>query len=289
MTGAHAWLPHADCDAGCVRAGADEPGRPVARAARTLLPVTLLVTLLPVLLLPAVLVRLVPAPPRTERARPAALLQRISCRLLLRVLGVRLAVSGGPIRNLPGVLVVSGHVSGLDTLAIGAVLPGEFVAKAELVRWPLIGRLTRLLPVIPIDRHSLRRLPRVVDAVAERLRGGRTVVAFPEGTTWCGLARGRFRPALFPAAVDAGRPVQPLRLSYHHRGGRRSTVPAFVGDDTLLRSLLRVIAARRTVCRVQVAELQLPTGDRRELARRCQAAVHGRIPAPRPHRPVVAA
>ena len=42
---------------------------------------------------------------------------------------------------------------------------------------------------------------------------------------------------MFQAAIDAGRPVQPLRLSYHHRDGSPSTVPAFIGDDTLLASI----------------------------------------------------
>ena len=63
-----------------------------------------------------------------------------------------------------------------------------------------------------------------MSTIADRLRAGHTVVAFPEGTTWCGLAYGPFRPAMFQAAVDAGRPVQPLRLAYHHRDGRPSTV-----------------------------------------------------------------
>ena len=90
------------------------------------------------------------------------------------------------------------------------------------------------MKVIPIERDNLRRLPDVVGAVADRLRAGQTVVAFPEGTTWCGLGYGPFRPAMFQAAIDAGRPVQPLRLTYHHRDGSPSTVAAFIGDDTLL-------------------------------------------------------
>ena len=49
-----------------------------------------------------------------------------------------------------------------------------------------IGLVARIMKVIPIERASLRRLPGVVDAVARRLRAGQTVVAFPEGTTWCG-------------------------------------------------------------------------------------------------------
>jgi 1-acyl-sn-glycerol-3-phosphate acyltransferase len=127
-----------------------------------------------------------------------------------------------------------------------------------------------------------------VDAMARRLRAGQTVVAFPEGTTWCGLASGTFYPAMFQAAIDAGRPVQPLRLTYHHVDGSVSTAPAFVGDDSLLRSVRRVIAAHRTLARLQVESLQLPGTDRRGLAMRCQSAVRlGRQAGPshRCHRP----
>ena len=195
MTLDNPWVPRASCDANCMRAGGAHAGRPVAVALRTILRATLAVVLFPALPLLAV-----PLPGRSH-------VQRAYCRLMLRSLGVRITVSGGPIRNLSGVLVVSGHVSWVDIFAIGAVMPGSFVAKAELISWPALGALARLMKVIPIERSNLRRLPDVVNTVAERLRSGHTVVAFPEGTTWCGLAYGAFRPAMFQAAVDAGRPV----------------------------------------------------------------------------------
>jgi 1-acyl-sn-glycerol-3-phosphate acyltransferase len=261
----HAWLPRALCDDSCVRAGGAPPGRRVLAALRATRRITAALMLLMVLPLLAV--------PLPGRGR----VQRLYCRTFLRCLGVRITVSGGPIRNLRGVLVVSGHVSWIDIFVIGSVLPGAFVARADLIDWPAVGLAARIMKVIPIDRASLRRLPQVVAAVADRLRNGQTVVAFPEGTTWCGLAYGQFRPAMFQAAVDAGRPVQPLRLTYHHRDGRPSTVAAFVGDDTLWQSLSRTVRARLTVVDVEVASLELPGDDRRELAGRCEVAVRGQI------------
>jgi hypothetical protein len=86
---------------------------------------------------------------------------------------------------------------------------------------------------------------------------------------------------MFQAAVDAGRPVQPLRLRYQHRDGSTSTVPAYIGDDTLPTSIGRLMVARRTVAKIHVESLQLPGADRRELARRCQAAIR-LTSAPRP-------
>jgi 1-acyl-sn-glycerol-3-phosphate acyltransferase len=262
MNTAHAWLPRSSCDANCVGAGGESAGG-FAGALRATVRTLLVLTLVPAIPLLAV-----PLPGRSST-------QRMYCRLVLRCLGVRITMSGGPIRNLRGVLVVSGHISWLDVFAMGAVLPGSFVARADLVDWPGLGVLARVMKVIPIERASLRRLPSVVHAVAARLRAGQTVVAFPEGTTWCGLAYGPFRPAMFQAAIDAGRPVQPLRLTYHHRDGRQSTVPAFIGDATLGQSFYRIVAARLTVAHVHVEALQLPGGHRRELARRCQEAVHG--------------
>jgi 1-acyl-sn-glycerol-3-phosphate acyltransferase len=265
VTTDHPWVPRASCDASCITAGAAATGQPVVVAWRVAIRATFAV-----LMLSATPLLAIPMPGRSH-------IQRGYCRLMLRCLGVRITVSGGPIRNLRGVLVVSGHVSWVDIFAIGAVLPGSFVARADLVDWPGLGILARLMKVIPIDRTSLRRLPDVVSAVADRLRTGHTVVAFPEGTTWCGLAYGQFRPAMFQAAVDAGRPVQPLRLTYHHRDGSPSTIPAYIGDVTLFASIRRLVTARRTIVHVQVQSLQLPGANRRDLTARCETAVRGDV------------
>jgi 1-acyl-sn-glycerol-3-phosphate acyltransferase len=299
---AHAWLPRATCDADCLHACAAHASRRVFVALRVARRITLLLLFAPALPLLAVVL------PGWSKSRT------IYCRLLLWCLGVRITLSGGPIRNLPGVLVVSDHMSWLDILTIGAVLPSSrwraspvsFVARADVAVNVAVRMMDRIVRVIPIERASLRQLPAVVATVAARLYAGHTVVAFPEGTTWCGRAdddsgrvagrggagqsgragrshqgSGPFYPAMFQAAVDTGRPVQPLRLRYHHRDGRVSTVPAFIGDDTLLRSIGRLLVARRTVARIYVESLQLPGDDRRELARRCQAAIRATA-APHP-------
>lgn len=93
---------------------------------------------------------------------------------------------------------------------------------------------------------------------------------------------GGFRPALFQAAVDAGAPVVPLRLSYRSAATNSTTTAAsFLGEETLLRSVRRVVAARGLEVRVTVAAALHPAGDadRRVLARAAESAVH-LVPAP---------
>lgn len=255
----HAWFPKTTCDEQCV--GGEYSGSAVRAAIRSTWRIFAVVTVL--LALPLLTI---PMPGRSG-------LQRGYCRLVLRCLGVRINQCGNPVRNLPGVLVVSNHTSWVDVFAVGAVVPGSFVARADLVDWPAIGRAVRMVGVIPIERRSLRQLPPVVEAVTQRLREGRTVVAFPEGTTFCGRHNGRFRPAVFQAAVDSGRPVQPVCLSYRHSDGRRSTVTAFFGEESLWASVKRTVRARATVVDLTVGSLQLPGTSRRELAARCETAV----------------
>lgn len=264
----HSWFPRTTCTADCVESGLGRREHAWVEAARTTRRIgmaVLILTMLPILA--------VPMPGHIH-------VKRVYCRLVLLCLGVRITLSGGPIRNLRGMLVVSNHVSWADVFAVGSVLPGTFVARADLLGWPAVGLAARLANIIPIERGSLRELPGVVDTVMRRLNDGNTVIAFPEGTTYCGRDHGVFRPAMFQAAIEAERPVQPLRLSYHHRDGSPSTTTAFLGEDSMWSSVKRIARTRRTVVRIEVQPLELPTTARGELASRCHSAVHPNPTAP---------
>ncbi|MET7767760.1 lysophospholipid acyltransferase family protein [Nocardia sp. NPDC005366] len=174
-----------------------------------------------------------------------------------------------------GVLVVTGHIGWTDVVTLAAVQPLGFVARADMVDWPLLGNLAKLLRVIPIERERLRALPEVVATLGSRLAAGDRMAVFPEGTTWCGRAYGGMRPALFQAAVDTGTYVQPVRLRYLDHHGALCSTPAFVGDDTFVGSAVRVLRSRGMVAEVVLEPLEHPGLDRRDLARRCELAVRG--------------
>lgn len=194
-----------------------------------------------------------------------------------QVPGTRAAGEGQPVSSADavGVLVVAGHVGWTDVFALAAVQPMGFVARADLIDWPLLGRLARLMRVIPIERERLRQLPEVISAISARLRAGDRIAAFPEGTTWCGRAHGRHRPALYQAAVDTGATVQPIRVRYLDREGNLSTIPGFVGEDTFLDSARRVLHSKGVTAEIVLLPPQTPGPDRRDLARRCEQAIRG--------------
>ncbi len=241
------WQPASSCGPQCRPAGAE-----AVRAGTVLVRLAALVG---VLLSALVLVPLL----RHAAARAVS-------RGILTALGVDLVWRGPAPR--PGSLLVANHVSWLDVVALLAVTPVRLVAKHDVRAWPAVGALAARTGSIFVDRTRPKRLPATVAEVTAMLRSGRSVAVFPEGTTFCGAERGRFRPAVFQAAVDAGAPVVPVAIRYG------SAHAAFVGADTLWSSVRRVAGLRGlTVTLVGSPALRPePGADRRVLARAAQAS-----------------
>jgi 1-acyl-sn-glycerol-3-phosphate acyltransferase len=208
-------------------------------------------------------------------------------RALLRTFRIQLTVTGGDRFGPPGagVLVVSNQVSWLDLVALGAVQPLRMVAKSEVRAWPVIGPLARRAGTVFVDRERLSTLLRTVAAVSGALAGGAAIGAFPEGTTWCGLASGRFRPAVFQAAVDTATSVRPVALRYRLTGAGTTTVVSFVGSRSAGDRSTRSGGGG-----APAAPAAADGSDRRALAAGAQAAVTAAtLPLARPVPQLVAA
>jgi 1-acyl-sn-glycerol-3-phosphate acyltransferase len=267
---AHPWQPVSPCGPGCVAGAMPTVAWPrrTVRLTRVAFAVLGGVLVLPLL---AVL-----------GARGREVLVRGVFRSVLRALGGRLDVHGDATLGVPtaggphrGALVVVNHVSWLDTVVVNAIRPMRSVAKREIASWPVVGTLAGRAGTVYLDRERLRALPDTVAELATALRGGALVNACPEGTTWCGLALGRFRPALFQAAIDGGVPVRPLVVRYRLACGTPTTWPAFVGDETLIDSVRRTARLRGLVVEVHVLPEIAPgrATDRHHLAALTEAAV----------------
>lgn len=282
----HAWMPVSPCGDSCLPTAGSVPKAGWLRQAVRVMAALLL------LVAGAGLVVVLPLLPGRRRERTL----RRWFRMLLAVLQVRIRVRGGTRFAGRGqaVLVVSNHVSWLDVVALNAVQPLQLVAKSEVREWLVIGPLATRAGTVYVDREQLRSLPTTVDALTRALRRGGAVGAFPEGTTWCGAVGGRFRPAVFQAAVDAGAAVRPVALSYR-LAGCATTVTSFVGTAPLWRSLVTVAGVRGLAVHVQLLPAVDPQPDaaangratrRRELAEAADAAVRGALlPAPSQPRP----
>ncbi|MGV9359942.1 lysophospholipid acyltransferase family protein [Amycolatopsis sp. NPDC003731] len=265
----HAWMPASPCGDGCLTTDDPAVGLPrrILRFAAAISVVVAALVSAPLLLV---------APGRQR-------LLRLIFRGMLRAFGVRLDIRGSAdFLTAPagrGALVVNNHISWLDIVAINALRPMRALAKKEIASWPVLGGLVRRGGSIFLDRERLTTLPATMAALADALRTGSLVSVTPEGTTWCGLASGRFTTATFQAAIDGGVPVRPIALRYRLADGRETSRPAFIGPESLIASLRRVAALRGLVLEIHVCPEIAPgrAETRRELAALAESAVHSAL------------
>ena len=141
---------------------------------------------------------------------------RSCARLVIRVSGCALDVDGADrLRaSIPAVLVAN-HTSYLDSVVLMAALPIEcrFVANHGLATLPFIGTAIRKAGYLTVNRSKMKNRAACMSDMIRSLRGGTSVVVYPEGTTSRTRELLPFRLGAFKAAVETGRPVVPITLS----------------------------------------------------------------------------
>jgi 1-acyl-sn-glycerol-3-phosphate acyltransferase len=138
-----------------------------------------------------------------------------------RILGFRIRVIGTPTAERP-VLFAANHISYTDITILGSVIPGSFIAKAEVANWPFFGLLAKLQRSVFVDRR-VRSTATQRDAISDRLAAGDALILFPEGTSGDGNRVLPFKSALFSSA-QLGQEcpaviVQPVSLAYTRLDG----------------------------------------------------------------------
>lgn len=178
-------------------------------------------------------------------------------RFLCRLFGIRVTQLGTPVTG-QGVLIVANHTSYFDILVVSSLARVSFVARSDVVNWPLFGTLAKLQETVFVERARRTQTGEARDHIRERLLAGDTLVLFPEGTSDDGNCVLPFKSALM-GAVEAqigehedGRvryvPVQPVSISYvglHGIPMGRENRPLFAwyGDMELVPHLWEALKA----------------------------------------------
>lgn len=118
--------------------------------------------------------------------------------------------------NIPdkgAVIAAANHKSYFDPPLVGIAMEKRrisFMAKSELFRNPLFGRLIRYLGAFPVKRNSAD-MTAIRRSLAE-LKKGHVLCIFPEGGFVHGKALGRFHPGMAFLAILTGTPILPVAI-----------------------------------------------------------------------------
>jgi len=216
-------------------------------------------------------------------------------RTITALLGIRVQIIGLE-RHKGPVLYAANHISWVDILVLGGLLPNaSFIAKSEISGWGVIGSLCKLQKTVFVNRSRRTDSVRQRDRLTERVRGGDSLILFPEGTSTDGMRVSRFKSALFSVAEQADEAtehnlvIQPITLAYTEMNGMpliRSQKPwvAWVGDMELFSHLRQFLGRARVEATLEFhAPISLAeAGGRKELAAYCEREI--RMGLERAHR-----
>jgi len=157
-------------------------------------------------------------------------------------------------------LLVSNHISWLDIIVIGQYLPAYFVAKSDILSWPIIGYLSQQGGTIFIRRGNKKRIKATTEKMAWVLKQNSNIIAFPEGTTTKGDEVLGFHASLFQPALLTKSAIQPVALQY--QGAAEEHAP-FIGDNAFVPHLIKMLTLDKIEVRLSFLPVINSSGKNR--------------------------
>ena len=186
------------------------------------------------------------------------LAQRSWGRILLRLLSIKLVVTGKPMKM--GGAIVANHVSWLDILALAGAARVNFVAKSEVKTWPVMGIIARVTDTVFVVRRRSEAKRQQADLL-ERIERGELLALFPEGTSSDGMRVLPFKSTLMAVMFSQGvrdhAYIQPVTLSYRPdtRKGAPANLYGWWGDMDFASNIWDILLhSRRGVVEVKFHE-----------------------------------
>jgi 1-acyl-sn-glycerol-3-phosphate acyltransferase len=166
------------------------------------------------------------------------------------ILGLQVTTAGNPFDT--ACLLVSNHISWLDIIVLGSFSPAHFVAKSDILAWPVIGYLAKQGGTIFVRRGDKQQAKAISEEMVWLLKQNSTVIAFPEGTTTIGDGVLPFHASLFQSALLTKATVQPVALRYE---GVATQLAPFIGEDAFVPHLIKMLSLDK----IEVHVAFLPT------------------------------
>jgi len=211
------------------------------------------------------------SPFQNTRCRMRAIIMQVWGRLCCWVMNINIHQEGSIEQPDRGMLIVSNHIGSVDIFVMAACFKMAFVSKSDVRTWPLIGYMTRIANTIYIDRARRSELAGMVQAIADRLRSGNSVVVFPEGGATLGHQVEHFKSSVFEAVVQAKSSVLPVTVRYYDGG--EPSVACWPEGVSFVTNLKRLLMHPRLKVKVWALPKIKGETDRQLLAKKSRALI----------------
>jgi 1-acyl-sn-glycerol-3-phosphate acyltransferase len=151
-----------------------------------------------------------------------------------------------------GNMYIANHISWIDILLMMRIYYIRFIAKAELKRWPIFGKVMIKYGTIFVTQ-SHNELRTVNVKIGNNLLNGNSLVVFPEGETTDGKTVYNFKTAIFQVAIDSKSQIIPVVINYLDKSGKNIAPNISYSKKNLFQSIKNTV--KNCAFNIEITEL----------------------------------
>lgn len=137
------------------------------------------------------------------------------CKVFVRALRADLYVHQKNHKPLPKqYIVISNHPSCFEDVGMPALFKARYLAKHEVQRWFIVGRISHAAGTLYVDRDCKDSRQQASQTLLEVLKNGDSIGIYPEGGCKGRRIHTPFRYGVFDLAIQSGVPILPVFLHY---------------------------------------------------------------------------
>ncbi|MFY0684386.1 MAG: 1-acyl-sn-glycerol-3-phosphate acyltransferase [Balneola sp.] len=188
-------------------------------------------------------------------------------RVVCKIIGLTITVKGDAPK--PPYFLISNHLSYIDIFLLISCTPSVFIAKSEVLSWPLFGFMSKTVGMLFIDRNKKKDVKRVNKLISERISDTQGILLFPEGTTSKGSSILPFKASLLAYPAEVGIPVHYVTIHYSTSESEphASESVCWWRDETFIAHFIELLKLKSISGTLYFGDKPVTNSNRKELAK----------------------
>lgn len=134
-------------------------------------------------------------------------------------------------------LLIANHPSAFEDIGIPALFDVDSLAKQQVRKWFLVGRISACAGTLFVNRNSRESRQAAKHTIINSLRNNRNVALYPEGGVFSHRLHDKFQHGAFDISLQTGIPIVPVFIHYEDQ------MSFYWGHKSLPAQLLQIMRA----------------------------------------------
>lgn len=187
--------------------------------------------------------------------------------VICTIIGLKVTVNGTAPK--PPYFLVSNHLSYIDIFMLISRTRSVFIAKSEVLSWPIFGFMSQTVGMLFVDRNKRTDVKRVNELISKRISNTQGILLFPEGTTSDGSTILPFKASLLAYPAEKNIPVHCVTIHYStlESEPHASESVCWWRDITFKSHFLELLKLKKIYGKMCFANEPINNNDRKVLAK----------------------